>query len=595
MPVPNLLPAPLWATLCAFVLSLGLALAAAAQPLTAAGDDAAAPPEPAPEPVPAYLQSPRAAMTTFLEAMNAIKDGEAEAMDRALETLDLSRVNPLVRREKGSELAWTLLEVLDRTRVVEPARISDEPDGEPYVFEEYPQGPVVIARGDDGRWQFNAATLDRATAILDGLGDRAKVTGEDSEAFLPFHLRLRQAIPAELKSPGFILELWQWLAILAVILVGVVADKGASLLLTFLVRRWKGRFRDDAFQQLDERILRPLGLMVMAAIWWAGLNLLGLPADVLLVLLVAVKFLASLSGVWGAYRLVDLVKVYMLQRALKTRSRLDDALVPMMTRALKLFVTVIGIVFVADNLNIDVSSLLAGLGLGGLAFALAAKDVAGNFFGSITVLADRTFSVGDWVVIGDIEGTVEDIGFRSTRIRTFYNSLVTVPNSQLITASVDNMGKRRFRRYRAHLDIAYDTPPERIEAFCEGIRELVRLHPYMRKDYYHVYFNDYGPSSLRILVYVFWSTPDWGTELRERHRFLLDCLRLARRLGVEFAYPTQTIQWKRSGASPPVPEAGGFAPAVDQDEALIQGREAARGIVEHTSGLDSRPPPVRFT
>jgi MscS family membrane protein len=260
----------------------------------------------------------------------------------------------------------------------------------------------------------------------------------------------------------------------------------------------------------------------------------------------------------------------------------------MISRTLKIFVTVIGVVFVADNLNIDVTGLLAGLGLGGLAFALAAKDMVQNLFGSMTVLMDRTFSVGDWIVVGDHEGTVEHMGFRSTRLRTFYNSLVTIPNARFITADVDNMGERRYRRMKAVYGLTYDTPPDKIEAFCEGVRELVRQHPYMRKDYYHVYFNSFGAHSLDILVYVFWETPDWATELRERHRFLLDCLRLAKRLGVEFAYPTQTL-YLRQGEQEMPP---GHEPA--QAEAFSQGQEQARGIVAETTGLDSKPPPVRF-
>jgi MscS family membrane protein len=249
---------------------------------------------------------------------------------------------------------------------------------------------------------------------------------------------------------------------------------------------------------------------------------------------------------------------------------------------------VVGAVFIADNMNINVTSLLAGLGLAGMAFALAAKDMVQNLFGSITVLLDRTFTVGDWILVDGSEGTVEQIGFRSTRIRTFYNSKVTIPNSKFITAAVDNMGERRYRRLSTKLGLTYDTPPDKIEAFCEGIRELVRQHPYMRKDYFHAYFNGYGPSSLDILVYVFWETPDWSTELRERHRFLLDILRLAQRLGVEFAFPTQTLYMAQDSAS------GETVDEIQQQEAFNQGRETAKQIFDTTTGIGNRPTPVRF-
>jgi MscS family membrane protein len=306
-----------------------------------------------------------------------------------------------------------------------------------------------------------------------------------------------------------------------------------------------------------------------------------------------VKLLVSISAVWSAFRLVDIVYVLLMRKALKTSNRFDDLLVPMISKSLKVFVVVMGVIFSADNLNIDVTSLLAGLGLGGLAFALAAKDLLGNFFGSLTVLLDRPFQIGDWVVIGDVEGSVEEVGFRSTRIRTFYNSLITLPNAILTNTKIDNMGARRYRRMKSMLGLTYDTPHEKIDAFCEGIRALIRLHPYMRKDYYQVYFNQYNAASLDILVYVFWETPDWNMELRERHRFLLDILRLAKQIGVEFAYPTQTLHIKQDqGTTEPL--AGQFNPAMTEADAFAIGRKEAESIVEGTIGLNAKPGRVNF-
>jgi MscS family membrane protein len=396
-------------------------------------------------------------------------------------------------------------------------------------------------------------------------------------------------MPDALKQ-GFILEYWQWIGIFLAILIGSISDKLLAWVLAKNVARWKRKHPD--YEALDETILRPLGLMAMALMWWFGLGALGLPDGALVVLSVAVKMLVSISTVWSAFRLVDMVYVLMLSRAMRTENKFDDLLVPMVSKSLKVFVVVVGAIFTADNLNIDVTSLLAGLGLGGLAFALAAKDLLGNFFGSLTVLLDRPFHIGDWVIIGDVEGSVEEVGFRSTRIRTFYNSLVTLPNSNLTTTTIDNMGARRYRRMKTMLGLTYQTPPEKIDAFCEGIRELVRLHPYMRKDYYHVYFNEYNSASLDILVYVFWETPDWNTELRERHRFLLDILRLAKQVDVDFAYPTQTLYLKRDESIPG--PASAFKTAMSQDESHAFGQQQAEAIVEGTLGKGVKPEPVKF-
>ncbi len=318
-----------------------------------------------------------------------------------------------------------------------------------------------------------------------------------------------------------------------------------------------------------------------------GPYILGLPPTALAILLLAVKFFAIAAIVWSAYRAVDVGAAILESYAAGTATKYDDLLIPLLRSSAKVFIAAFGVIFLADNLNINITGLLAGLGLGGLAFALAAQDTVKNFFGSITVLVDRPFQVGDWVVIGDIEGTVEEVGFRSTRIRTFYNSLVTLPNANLISADVDNYGARRYRRWKANLGVAYDTPPEKIDVLCEGIRELVRRHPYTRKDYFHVYLNQFGASSLDILLYIFWETPDWSTELRERHRLAVDILRLAQHLGVEFAFPTQTLYLKRGGETTAEPAEDSFAKAVAAGQDRV--RQDVRHMVDAALGGRSLP------
>ena len=570
------------------LISLPILFALLIAPLSAAEQAANAESAASPEPVPEGLVSPRATMGSFLGAMNDIKRGDPERITVAVATLDLSEVNALVRGERGADLAWMLLDVMDRTRLVDLKKVPARTQGKPWTFANYDAGAIRISPQADGRWLFDRETVQNLPAIYDELSAREPVVGDDADrSHLPLHLRLREHLPGGLKQRAFLLENWRWLALLAIAAAGVLMDALVSLLLRLFMRGWRERTGHGAYRDVSDRTLRPLGLLAMAASWWVGINLLGLPESALLVLLLAVKFLASAAGVWTAYRLVDLVAAWLEHRAKQTVNKIDDVLAPLITRTLKIFVTVVGLIFIADNLNIDVTGLIAGLGLGGLAFALAAKDMVQNLFGSITVLLDRTFTVGDWIRVGDQEGSVERLGFRSTRIRTFYNSVVTVPNSKFITADVDNMGERRYRRLSTKFTIAYDTPPDRIEAFCEGIREIVRQHPYMRKDYYHVYLNGLGDSALEVLVYVFWETPDWGTELRERHRFLLDCLRLAARLGVEYAYPTQTLYVRQDEG-----EQQGEQQAIDAAREL--GATVARDIVGHSTGLGERPPAVRF-
>lgn len=396
-------------------------------------------------------------------------------------------------------------------------------------------------------------------------------------------------IPAILDE-SMSLAMWQWLGLGVLVVLGVVADKTVTWFAARFFKYWQRQ--NESYQSLEENLFRPLGLLAMAIIWVIGLKLLALPAGVNTILMVAAKLFISLTAVWTAFRMVTVFNAILTQKAADTPHKFDDLMIPMVSKSLKLFVAIVGFIFIANNLNIDVTSLLAGLGLGGLAFALAAKDLLGNFFGSLTVVLDRPFHIGDWVVIGDVEGSVEEVGFRSSRIRTFYDSVITLPNALLTTSKIDNMGARHYRRMTTTLSLTYDTSPEKMDAFCEGVRTLIQMHPYMRKDYYQVYFNEYAAASLDVLVYVFWQTPDWSTELRERHRFLLDVLRLAKQLGVEFAYPTQTIHLKQDSGKPDV--AGEFATGMTEADAFSLGKREAEAIVDGTIGRAIKPEPVRF-
>ena len=200
-----------------------------------------------------------------------------------------------------------------------------------------------------------------------------------------------------------------------------------------------------------------------------------------------------------------------------------------------------GAVNLAPLLGLHITPLLGALGVGGIGFAFAAQNTLENLFGSVTVVLDRPFSVGDWVQIDGVDGSVEEVGLRSTRVRTFYNSLVSIPNAKLTTAIVDNYGERNYRRFKANLGLRYESSPEQIEAFCSGVKALVMDRADTRKDVCYVELNSFGDSSLNVLLYMFFDCETWADELRGRHELMLDILRLAQGLGVEFAFPTQTL------------------------------------------------------
>ncbi|MEN0057381.1 MAG: mechanosensitive ion channel family protein, partial [Bdellovibrio sp.] len=241
------------------------------------------------------------------------------------------------------------------------------------------------------------------------------------------------------------------------------------------------------------------------------------------------------------YHAVDALQSVFMDMALKTESTYDDQLVPFGSKALKVLVVVLGVLIVLQSFGLNVMSLLAGLGLGGLALALAAQDTAANLFGSITILFDHPFKVGDLIKMKDIEGTVEEIGFRSTRVRTAHNSLITIPNAMMAKETIDNMGVRPYRRVRQSLGLTYETPPEKIEQFCEHLRYTITQHPRVNPETVMVYFNNYNQSSLDVLVNFHLQVFTGAEELEHQQQIFLEIMKIAQKMKVNFAYPTQTV------------------------------------------------------
>lgn len=399
---------------------------------------------------------------------------------------------------------------------------------------------------------------------------------------------IHDAMPAWLQETFLGITGWKYLAILLLIFVAITLQK---IVVTLIGRSLRSVLTEGSRTQLAaEKVSRPVGGLAMALVFHFGLPPLEFSALISDVGGVATDALAAFSLVWLGYQLTDVLGDYLAERAAKSESKLDDQIVPLVTKTFKVFVSVVGAIFILQNLRVDVGSLLAGLGLGGLAFALAAKDTVANFFGSLMIFLDRPFQIGDWVVIAGVEGLIEEVGFRTTRIRTFYNSLVTVPNAKIVDSAIDNYGARKYRRYTCKLALPFETPPERVQAFCEGVRAIIVAMPETRKDYYVVELQDLGPHSLQVLLYMFFAVPSWTDELRARHQLNLELLRLAHALDVRFAVPTQTVHVESLGQlgtrpePPPPRDRAELAAIVDSFGPGAHGAERRTATV--TSGYD---------
>ncbi len=215
-----------------------------------------------------------------------------------------------------------------------------------------------------------------------------------------------------------------------------------------------------------------------------------------------------------------------------------------LVKALKVFVIALGGVAVLQTLGINVSAFIASLGLGGLAFALAAKDTAANLFGGFAILTDNIFKIGDWVKIGSVEGIVEDIGMRTTKIRAFDKRLIVVPNATIANSAVDNFSRRDRRRIKMRLGLVYATDTKTMQKILHDIRTMLQNHPQIHKEPLFVYFDQFGDSALELFFYLFTTTANWEEYLKIREDINLKIIEIVHANGSDFAFPSQSIYFE---------------------------------------------------
>ena len=301
------------------------------------------------------------------------------------------------------------------------------------------------------------------------------------------------------------------------------------------------------FKNLKEKVSHlsfvPLGILILCFISFVGLEWIGLEKSYKDFIHQTLLFLMSYALIHISYQFLDLLESYInhVLETSKPKDFLHAYIISYVKKILKVFIVLFTLLLLLQSAGFNVTSILASLGIGGLALALGAKDTLNNLFGGVTILFDRPFSVGDWIVCNSIEGTVENIGFRSTKVKTFYDSSITIPNSLVVNSVVDNVGRRKARRTRFNLDITYDTSPEEIEAFVEGVKNILRSNPNVKQDYFQVFFHAYGPHSLQILVNFFLKVKNWDEELFQKQNIFIEILRLSQQLNISFAFPTQTL------------------------------------------------------
>ena len=471
----------------------------------------------------------------------------------AQRSLDLSELPPALVYESSRRLAIQLKEILDRIALPPIESIPDAQTMAKADFKRWtiPGTEIQIAEVKTGpragEYLFTPETLNRLPEFYAKVRNLPYKSGAtvgwyDFATYSPVGVAivLHRIVPTrwlldvpQHRTRLLFLDqpLWRWLGIVVVLGFGFGAVRWFFRLSSF----WAGRM---ALSGKWVALLRPLSIVivapVVALILAEALRVSGTLYDVTTRSLWTMFFLALTWLVWVVGGVVA-ESVIAVER-LRTSS-IDSQLIRLMLRLLTIIVAIAILVTGADRIGLPAYSVLAGLGVGGLAVALAAQQTLANLLGSLIIMFEKPFAIGHSIKLKDYEGTVESVGFRSTRIRTTYNSLVTIPSSQLVNSPIDNMELRHYRQVKTLLNLTYDTPHGKIEDFLEGIKHILLNHPNTRKDKIQAVLYDLGPDSLNILLNFFLKVPDRATELSERQRILLDILCLAEAKEIRFATP----------------------------------------------------------
>ena len=493
---------------------------------------------------------PRNSLKGYLKAA---RDGDFE---RAAEYLDLRYLPGRMDKSQGSQLARELKIVLDKVIWFDIDMISDHPDG--FADDDLPPSRDIIGRietpekvvdilmqrvprGDGAYiWKFSNQTVGEIPHLYEHFG------------YGPFGESLSKIFP-DAQFLGW--QIWQWV----LWLINLALSFLLALLITWFVNLLVGRKDTGMRRQIKRFVAWPVRFLLWFLLEQVGLSFIGLSMTVRTIFRVDPVLPFVLT--WTALRLVDLIVFWWEERL--RRSQREDAIVllrPART-AIRVTLVIVALLFWLDNIGLKVSTLLAGLGVGGLAVALAAQDTLKNLLGSIMILLDKPYKVGQRINVKGHDGVVEEIGLRSTRIRLLSGHQTTIPNEEMAKIDIENIGQRPHIRRLANIGITYDTPPEKIEKAVDIILKILDNHEGMDPEFPpRAYFSEYNPYSLNILVLYWYHPADYWGYMKFSQWVNLQIAREFQKEGIKFAFPTSTTYLSQADSQPLYVNLGGNLP-----------------------------------
>jgi len=349
-------------------------------------------------------------------------------------------------------------------------------------------------------------------------------------------------------------SLWRFAMVLLIVLITLVIGRLVQYAVSQHALRIEKKRGVNAIALFLKSLSRPISLAIFACGFFLCKSVLifgeeGIRATIAGQWAKIAKAIGAIAFAYAMYRLVDVIEYYLNRWAGRTETKLDDMLVPVVRKSLRITIAIVSAIFIVDNiLKYDVRSILLSAGVGGIAIALAAKETIANFFGSLTIFADRPFQVGELITVGEHKGFVEEVGFRSTRIRTLQGHLVTIPNSVVANTIVENIGRRPFIRRTSNITITYDSGHTKTKKAVEIIKKVLSQVPEVNVEPEkppRVYFSDFNDWSLNIYM-SYWVKPaDYWLYQEVNERINLEIMKRFEAEGIEFAFPSQTLYVKK--------------------------------------------------
>ncbi len=483
---------------------------------------------------------PRSSLKGYLKAA---RDGD---FMRAANYLNLSYLPGSMDASQGPRLARQLKIALDKVIWFDLEMVSDHPEG-------FPDDGLPVDRDLIGRIKTPEKTveilMERVTRT-DGVYIW-KISNQtvaeiphlyEYYGYGPFEESLSKVFP-DAQFLGW--QVWQWVLWLINLVLTFILAFILTRIVTLIVGRKETALRD----QIKRFVAWPVLFLLWLLLEEVGLSFIGLSMTVRTIF----RFDPVLPFVmtWTAVRLVDLIVFWWGERLRHTEREAATVLLRPARTAIRVVIIVVAVLFWLDNIGLKVSTLLAGLGVGGLAVALAAQDTLKNLLGSIMILLDKPYKVGQRIVVKGHDGVVEEIGLRSTRMRLLTGHQTTIPNDEMARIDIENIGQRPHIRRLTNIGITYDTPPGKIEKAVEIILKVLDDHEGMDPEFPpRAYFNEYNPYSLNILVLYWYHPADYWGYMQFSQQVNLAIAREFHKEGIKFAFPTSTTYLSQDDGRP---------------------------------------------